>query len=229
LQEYKITADGTGMSDVTNKSYKKEDNKQFDRMMEDLAKALNPHQIQREKEIIEDATTDKQIIEEPNENSFWTDENKVAEETASAVEDIINEKAQDSEDEIAMVDGILQKIAAGEVNPKHNSDDYFGANEDVISNVISNNSVRESLPQQKQEIERHEDSILGSPAVAAEINNVRHKYITGKLAGQDLTDKNGNMIIAKGEVITSEVVARVEAEGKLPVLIVNMVLPGMEE
>jgi hypothetical protein len=144
---------------------------------------------------------------------------------------------QGNEDEITIIDGVLRKIAVEEMqpqiidekvkdNPVQNNGDYFnGVNEDVISD----NSAVENPPQLKQEIEKREDSILGSPAVAAEINNVRHKYIAGKLAGQDLTDKNGNMIIAKGEVITSEVVARVEAEGKLPILIVNMVLPGMEE
>jgi hypothetical protein len=222
---------------MPNKSYKKEDNKQFDRMMEDLAKALNPNQDQRTKEAQIDPVTDKLPIEEENEHGFWSDENKATEEIASAIENN-SIMTQGNEDEITIIDGVLRKIAVEEMqpqtidekvkdNPEQNNGDYFNVN--VNKDVISNNSAVENPPQLKQEIEKREDSILGSPAVAAEINNVRHKYIAGKLAGQDLTDKNGNMIIAKGEVITSEVVARVEAEGKLPILIVNMVLPGMEE
>ncbi|MCR4440824.1 MAG: hypothetical protein QHH10_01565 [Peptococcaceae bacterium] len=72
-------------------------------------------------------------------------------------------------------------------------------------------------------------STAGSRAVAAEINSMRYKYIAGKIAGEDLFDGGGKLIIARGEKITTEVIGRAEAEGKLPELIVNMVLPGMEE
>lgn len=74
-----------------------------------------------------------------------------------------------------------------------------------------------------------EDKLAGSSAVTAQINNIRYKYISGKAAGQDLYDQDGKLIIAKGEIITSEVIGKAEAEGKLPELIVNMVIPGMEE
>lgn len=74
------------------------------------------------------------------------------------------------------------------------------------------------------------DYSLGrSPAVAAEISSIRYKYIVGKLAGEDLLDSNGKIIIAKNEKITPEIVTIAETEGKLPELIVNMIIPGMEE
>ncbi len=69
----------------------------------------------------------------------------------------------------------------------------------------------------------------GSPAVASEIINTRFKYIAGKLAGKDLIGNNGEAIITKGATITKEIISKAETEGKLPELIVNMVLPGMED
>lgn len=68
-----------------------------------------------------------------------------------------------------------------------------------------------------------------SPAVDKEIKTVRHKYVVGKLAGEDLTDGSGQIIIRKGEEITAETVDRAEREGMLADLIVNMVIPGLEE
>lgn len=68
-----------------------------------------------------------------------------------------------------------------------------------------------------------------SPAVATEIKTVRHKYVVGKLAGEDLLDGSGQVIIGKNNPITPDVVERAEKEGKLAELIVHMVIPGLEE
>lgn len=68
----------------------------------------------------------------------------------------------------------------------------------------------------------------GSPVVAREIKTVRYKYVVGKLAGEDLHDGEGQLIIRKDEVITPGVIDRAEREGKLAELIINMVIPGME-
>ncbi len=77
--------------------------------------------------------------------------------------------------------------------------------------------------------DRHRPTQVGawpaSPAVAMEIRNVRHRYIVGKVAGEDLRDVQGTLIIAKGEAITAEIVAEAETSGKLPELIINMQLP----
>ncbi|HOV79226.1 MAG TPA: hypothetical protein PK728_03905 [Bacillota bacterium] len=70
--------------------------------------------------------------------------------------------------------------------------------------------------------------VQASPAVEKEIKTIRHKYVVGKLAGEDLLDGSGKVIILKNELITPEVVERAEAEGKLPELIINMVIPGLE-
>jgi hypothetical protein len=68
----------------------------------------------------------------------------------------------------------------------------------------------------------------GSPALSADINQVRNKYLVGKVAGEDLLAKDGSTIITKGSIISVDTVARAEEEGKLAELIINMVLPGME-
>lgn len=70
--------------------------------------------------------------------------------------------------------------------------------------------------------------VQASPAVEKEIKTIRHKYVVGKLAGEDLLDSGGKVIILKNELITPEVVEKAEMEGKLPELIINMVIPGLE-
>lgn len=66
------------------------------------------------------------------------------------------------------------------------------------------------------------------PAASKEIQDLRTRYIVGKLAGETLFGANGSVIITKHSVITKEVVAQAETESKLSELILNMILPGME-
>ncbi len=68
-----------------------------------------------------------------------------------------------------------------------------------------------------------------SPAVEKEIKTLRYKYLGGKLAGADLLDGKGRVIVRKNELITPEIVDKAETEGKLAELIVNMTIPGLEE
>lgn len=68
-----------------------------------------------------------------------------------------------------------------------------------------------------------------SPAVASEIRQVRHRYIVGKIAGGELRDAEGQLIVAKDAVITAAVIQQAEQAGKLPELIINMILPGMDQ
>lgn len=68
-----------------------------------------------------------------------------------------------------------------------------------------------------------------SAGVAQDINNIRQRYIVGKISGIDLFDQKGNLIIAKNSVITADVVTKAEVDGKLAELIVNMTMPDLEE
>lgn len=67
-----------------------------------------------------------------------------------------------------------------------------------------------------------------SPALSADISQVRNKYLVGKIAGEDLIARDGSIIAPQNSVITVEVVRRAQEEGKLAELIINMILPGME-
>ncbi|MDF2558047.1 MAG: hypothetical protein K0R71_1875 [Bacillales bacterium] len=60
-----------------------------------------------------------------------------------------------------------------------------------------------------------------------QIDSIKSMYIVGKLAGDDLFDQNGNLIISKYSLITKEVVDKANRAGKLAELIVNMKLSGM--
>ncbi|MCY9695059.1 hypothetical protein [Paenibacillus alginolyticus] len=67
----------------------------------------------------------------------------------------------------------------------------------------------------------------GSPVLDEEIMAIRSRYIVGKTAGEDLIAPNGQRLISRGEMITSEVVALADRHGKLPELIVNMTITGV--
>ena len=66
-----------------------------------------------------------------------------------------------------------------------------------------------------------------SGALSAEIMSIRNRYIVGKIAGEDLHDADGRLIVAKSGLITAEIVDLAEKAGRLPDLIVNMKIPGM--
>ncbi len=93
-----------------------------------------------------------------------------------------------------------------------------------------------SFPQPEIKVENgnnHQDYHIGSieskgsPAITNQVHLLKKKYIVGKLAGSDLKDSGGKMIISKNEVITEQVMNQAEEEGKLAELIVNMVIPGL--
>lgn len=89
-------------------------------------------------------------------------------------------------------------------------------------------SVAEEGAGQNEQVNQPTRDKQASPAVAKKIDTVRHKYIVGKLAGEDLLDKNGQIIINKNGLIMPEVVELAEKEGKLPELIIHMIIPGLE-
>jgi hypothetical protein len=67
-----------------------------------------------------------------------------------------------------------------------------------------------------------------SPTITEDAKYIRQKYIVGKYAGEDLYDRNGKLIISRRSQITPQVVDYADREGKLPELIVHMILRDME-
>lgn len=62
-----------------------------------------------------------------------------------------------------------------------------------------------------------------------QLDALKRNYIVGKLAGEDLMDRNGRVLITKNTVITEDAMKQAENEGKLAELIVNMIIPGLED
>jgi DivIVA domain-containing protein len=58
-------------------------------------------------------------------------------------------------------------------------------------------------------------------------NNIRYRYLIGKIVGLDITDSSNAVIVKQDSLITSEIVEKVEAEGKLAELVINMKMPDM--
>lgn len=69
----------------------------------------------------------------------------------------------------------------------------------------------------------------GESSLLEQIDSIKSQYIVGKVAGEDLTDSKGRLIISKSQVITSQAVNTAHREGKLAELIVNMKISGLGE
>ncbi len=75
-----------------------------------------------------------------------------------------------------------------------------------------------------------EPAMEEKPVIKADIpvqNNVsmlKNMYVIGKVAGEDLFDKSGKLIIARNEIITQEVIEKAEREGSLIELVLEMKL-----
>lgn len=82
--------------------------------------------------------------------------------------------------------------------------------------------------QEKTDLPEEPAAKKANPAMMKEIQTVRLKYIVGKLAGEDLLNSKGEVLIRKNEQITSNIVEAAATEGKLAELIVKMIIPGLE-
>ncbi|WP_075619605.1 hypothetical protein [Paenisporosarcina indica] len=88
------------------------------------------------------------------------------------------------------------------------------------NNEYEQNSV---VSENNETFNESEDSLM------VQINAIKSQYIVGKVAGEDLFDQEGHLIIAKSKVINRQVVNTAHSEGKLAELIVNMKIPGLGE
>jgi hypothetical protein len=89
------------------------------------------------------------------------------------------------------------------------------------SNVVSNQSLDKPAITTVQS--------QGSNEITREVRQLRYKYIVGKWAGEDLLNNQDEVIIRKNNPITEEVVDAAHLEGKLALLIVQMMIPGLGE
>jgi hypothetical protein len=125
---------------------------------------------------------------------------------------------QISDNEIANKEAIESKGIIRPIERESKLSIFF----DDIEEVKENKEITEvEHPQRQEEFHSKETS------TNKDFNNLRYKYLIGNIAGEDLFDKNNNLIISRNSVINSEVVAKAENAGKLAELIVNMILPDV--
>lgn len=149
------------------------------------------------------------VTHQPLNRGFWEEDD----ETCTTDFRVVNEKIQEKTHE---TDSLTYKVdTSSEIEDKaHQSNDgqKVVAEEQKGSGSLMHNQI---------------ESKVKSEALATEIRFIRSKYLIGKIAGEDLYDNDGNLIIAKSEVITHEVVEKADSEGKLAELIIKMTLPGL--
>jgi hypothetical protein len=102
-----------------------------------------------------------------------------------------------------------------------NADNYINRDEEIKIKDIMEEQVDKVEEESRDEIINPQ---LKSPNTEEDVDQIRSKYLIGKIAGKDLIDSTGNMIIAKNSIITEETISKAGREGKLPELIVNMTL-----
>ncbi len=68
-----------------------------------------------------------------------------------------------------------------------------------------------------------------SQGLTEEIDSIQQRYLVGKIAGKDLRDGKGRIIVSRNSIITSEIVKKANEEGVLSDLIINMKIPDLGE
>jgi hypothetical protein len=69
------------------------------------------------------------------------------------------------------------------------------------------------------------EDLKNGSEVQGDATSITNKYLIGKITGENLLDKDENIIISKGTIITENVIKIAEKYGKLAELIVNMTVP----
>jgi hypothetical protein len=103
------------------------------------------------------------------------------------------------------------------------------AQKQVAATQVKPDFKKEIKPESEEQQEDSTHQMRKSPALTEEILSIRQRYIVGKKTGEDLLDRNGQLIIAKNSTITAQVIEKADAEGKLSDLIVHMIITGLGE
>jgi len=90
-------------------------------------------------------------------------------------------------------------------------------------------SREEAIEHPAQQEDKRASVSVDKETMRTNIDLTRYKYILGKIAGEDLMDNAGGIIIHKHEMITAEIIEQAQRENKLSDLIIHMLIQGMEE
>lgn len=171
------------------------------------------------------AKQEKKLKKEGMADTFWEDWNEPAAKN-DAVSYRLNNVVKLPEEIFTREEKVLQDAVSSVLPSSDQKEEQVAAQEEeqIISDGKDNQKTFEAATNKP-----FNESYKGSSSVNQEIEKIREKYIVGKIAGNDLLDQNGKVIIAKHGVISSEVVKAAEREGKLAELIVNMSLSDLIE
>jgi|GEM_PF-3907384 len=107
---------------------------------------------------------------------------------------------------------------------ENNVNIQLGANTEIAaaSETYEDGAKAHSIGEDRRKPQIHSED-------AARVEELKLRYIVGKVAGKDLHDGSGRVIVQRGEGISKSVVAAAEEAGKLVELIVNMVIADFSE
>lgn len=132
-------------------------------------------------------------------------------------------------------EGILESFINNEYEVQLPIDDDINSTDiESQTDIEDQDNARDNIKNEEENIENLEEHNIdenkeikdgANIGITKEIQNIRKKYIVGKLVGEDLFDCSNNLIIKKDSIITVEIIDRAEREGKLVELIIGMKLP----
>ncbi|MDF2946182.1 MAG: hypothetical protein K0S51_861 [Bacillales bacterium] len=161
-----------------------------------------------------------------------TNEDHIQSDTYEEQEQLTSEESS----EIIINEGISN-------NGDENADDFWGDIEDWTLDTAASTEINteELIPNFEVEFLQNDDGVNVSKdtklatnqnnsvytvnidsVLVEQIDSIKSMYIVGKLAGENLYDQQGNLIVEKFSLITKEVVEKANQAGKLADLIVNM-------
>jgi hypothetical protein len=150
----------------------------------------------------------------PTVESFWGD---IAEWSNSNLPYIKEEEPSSlltSEKDFVQMDEQFSDKVAEKESPRVSS---------PIKDGLPETNFEKSSEPEKKPVDFQNDILL------EQIDSIKNQYIVGKVAGEDLLDHHGRIMVAKNSMITREVVERANEIGKLAELIVNMKLSSGRE
>ncbi|MDF2606143.1 MAG: hypothetical protein K0S34_333 [Bacillales bacterium] len=165
------------------------------------------------------------LIDLTNEDYIQTDsfeeqeQFSLEESSENVVNEVISDNVEDKVDDFwgDIEDWTLDTAASTEFNneePIPSFEVEFLQNDDEVDHS-------QDFPQTKNiNYNNYPESIDG--VLVEQIDAIKSMYIVGKLAGENLYDQHGNLIVEKYSLITKEVVEKANQTGKLVDLIVNM-------
>lgn len=160
--------------------------------------ALNQTAAAIEAEAVLGSEEDKNNPINATGNSFW-----------EGAEFYQNKWVESTEKRIGISQSI-EKINTNNTNPKIQKDQE-------LNQVNLDERIDSQVKPEPQE----------SQGIKQEIDQIKNRYIIGKIAGSDLYDQKGQLIVRKSEEITSEIIEHAKQAGLLSNLIVNMKIPGL--